>query len=67
MVPALLLTYFVGLIGILAVATTSFSGWAVLIVLLPILLVDRELFALRNVFDGDDASDEPHRETGAPR
>ena len=59
MVPALLLTYFVGLIGILAVATTSFSGWAVLIVLLPILLVDRELFALHAVIDGDDASDEP--------
>jgi hypothetical protein len=67
MVPALLLTYFVGLIGILAVATTSFSGWAVLIVLLPILLVDRELFSLRHVFDGDDASDEPHHDTGAPR
>jgi hypothetical protein len=29
-------------------------------VLLPILLVDRELFALKEVFDGDDASDEPH-------
>jgi hypothetical protein len=64
MVPALLLSYFVGLIAILAVATTSFSGWAVLLVLVPVLLVDRELFALKHVFDGDDASDEPHH---APR
>ena len=60
MVPALLLSYFVGLIAILAFTTTAFSGWAALIVLLPILLVDRELFALTHVFDGDDASDEPH-------
>jgi len=59
-VPALLLSYFVGLIAILAAATTTFSGWAVLIVVVPILLVDRELFAVRDVFDGDDASDEPH-------
>jgi len=59
MVPAILLSYFVGLIAILAVATTHFSGWAVLIVLVPVLLVDRELFALRAVFDGDDVSDGP--------
>jgi len=59
MVPALLLGYMVGLIAILAAATTSFTGWAVLIVLVPVLLVDRELFALRQIFDGDDVSDEP--------
>jgi hypothetical protein len=60
MVPALLLSYFVALIGILFIAGGGLTGWAAVAALVAVAIVDRELFQVRNLIDhGDETSDEP--------
>jgi hypothetical protein len=62
MVPALMLTYFVALFGALMIAANHLGTWGIAITVLAVILIERELFMVRRLVDGDDVSDEPHHD-----